>query len=71
MEDERIKTLEALQIAVQMEIDGKEYYQKASQTSGNQLGRELFQSLAAEEDIHRQEFEAIYNAIRNKKAARA
>ena len=68
MEDEQVKILEALRIAVQMEIEGKEYYQKASQTSGNQLGRELFQSLAAEEDIHRQEFEAIYNAIRNKKA---
>jgi len=68
MEDEQVKTLEALQIAVQMEIDGKEYYQKVSQSSGNQLGRELFQSLAAEEDIHRQKFEEIYNAIRNKKA---
>ena len=68
MEDEQVKILEALQIVVQMEIDGKEYYQKVSQSSGNRLGRELFQSLAAEEDIHRQKFEGIYNAIRNKKA---
>ena len=68
MKDEQVKTLEALQIAVQMEIDGREYYQKASQNSDNRLGRELFQSLAAEEDVHRQKFEEIYNAIRNKKA---
>ena len=68
MEDEQVRTLEALQIAVQMEIDGKEYYQKASQRSDNQLGRELFQSLAAEEDLHRQKFEEIYNAIQSKKA---
>ncbi len=68
MEDEQVKILEALQIVVQMEIDGKEYYRKVSQSSGNRLGRELFQSLAAEEDIHRQKFEEIYNAIRNKKA---
>jgi len=68
MEDGQVKTLEALQMAIQMEIDGKEYYQKVSRKSDNQLSRELFQSLAAEEDIHRQKFEEIYSAIRNKKA---
>jgi len=68
MEDAQIKTLEALQIAIQMESDGKEYYQKASQSTGNQLGRQLFQSLAAEEDLHRQKFEEIYNAVQSKKA---
>jgi rubrerythrin len=51
-----------------MEIDGKEYYQKASQSSDNQLGRELFQSLAVEEDIHRQKFKEIYDAIKSRKA---
>jgi len=65
---EHDKTLEALQIAIQMEIDGKEYYMKASQESGNELGKKLLQALATEEDIHRQKFEQIYNAIRNKKA---
>jgi len=68
METEQDKTLEALQIAIQMEIDGKEYYLKASQESSNELGKNLLHSLAAEEDIHRQKFEQIYNAIRNKKA---
>ncbi len=68
MEDKQVKTLEALQIAVQMEIDGKQYYQKASQSSDNQLGKKLFRSLAAEEDIHRRKFEEIYNAIQNEKS---
>ncbi len=68
MESEQDKTLEVLQIAIQMEIDGKEYYQKISQSSANQLGRELFKSLSAEEDVHRQKFEEIYEAIRSKKA---
>jgi len=68
METEQNKTLEALQIAIQMEIDGKEYYLKASQESNNELGKKLLQSLAAEEDIHRQKFQEIYSAIRNKKA---
>ena len=65
---EQDKALEALQIAVQMEIDGEEFYLKASQESSNELGRKLLQSLAVEEDFHRQKFEEIYDAIRSKKA---
>ncbi len=67
MVTEQGKTLEALQIAIQMEIDGKEYYLKASKESSNELGKKLLQSLAAEEDIHRQKFEEIYDTIRSKK----
>ncbi len=68
MVTEQDKTLEALQAAMQMETDGKEYYLKVSQKSSNELGKKLFQSLAAEEDVHRQKFEGIYSAIRDKKA---
>jgi len=68
MEDERNKTLEGIQFAIQMEIDGREYYQKASRESGNKVGRELFDWLAAEEDKHRQRFEHIYNSIKREKA---
>ncbi len=68
MIDEQDKTLQALQIAIHMEIDGKEYYLKASQESSNELGKKLLESLAAEEDIHRQKFEEIYDTIRNKEA---
>ena len=68
MKTEQDKTVEALQTAIQMEIDGKEYYLKASRDSGNDLGKKLLQSLASEEDIHRQKFEQIYDAIRSKKA---
>ncbi len=66
MATEQKKTLEALQYAVQMEIDGKGFYLKASQRSGNELGRKLLEQLAAEEDIHRQKFEAIYHALQEK-----
>ena len=68
MVTEQDKTLEGLQIAIQMEIDGKEHYLKASKESDNKLGRKLLQSLSAEEDIHRQKFEEIYEAVRSKKA---
>ena len=68
MEEEYGKTLEAIQFAIQMEIDGKQYYQKASRESVNKVGRELFEWLAAEEDKHRQRFEDIYNTIKEQKA---
>jgi len=68
MAEEIEKTLEALQTAVQMEIDGKEYYLKASRQSGNDLGRKLLEQLSSEEDLHRQRFEEIYGRIRDEKA---
>lgn len=67
MATERNKTTKALQTAIQMEIDGKEYYLKASQVSSNELGKKLLKSLASEEDTHRKMFEQIFEAIRNKK----
>jgi len=68
METEQDKTLKALQIAIQMEIEGKEYYLKASRESSHQAGKKLLQSLAGEEDVHRQKFEQIYRAIQAQKA---
>jgi rubrerythrin len=67
MSNEQDKTLGALQTALQMEIDGKEFYLKASQASKNKLGKELLKKLAAEEDIHRGLFQNIYNTIKSKK----
>ncbi|HEY82953.1 MAG TPA: ferritin family protein [Dehalococcoidia bacterium] len=68
MKPEQDKTLEGLQTAIQMESEGKEFYLKASQQSGNEAGRKLLETLAAEEDIHRRKFEEIYEAIRNQQA---
>ena len=67
MTSEQDKTLGALQTAIQMEIDGKEFYLKASQASSNELGKKLLKSLASEEDQHRKTFEEIYKTIRVKK----
>ncbi|MBM4432605.1 MAG: hypothetical protein FJ025_01215 [Chloroflexi bacterium] len=68
MVTEQDKTLRALQISIQMEIDGKEFYLKTSKSSGNELGKKLLHTLANEEDVHRQNFEKIYNAIQRKRA---
>jgi rubrerythrin len=64
MENEQARTLEVLQLAVRMEVDGKEFYQKASRKSSNKLAKELFRQLANEEDIHRKKFMEIYRALK-------
>jgi rubrerythrin len=67
MISEQDKTLKGLRIAIQMEIDGKEFYLKAGKESGNELGRKLLEKLASEEDNHRQRFEQIYTSIKAKR----
>ena len=67
MESEQNKTLQGLRVAIQMEVDGKAFYLKASRESGNEMGRKLLESLAAEEDTHRLKFEEIYRALEAKK----
>jgi len=67
IEDEQSRTIQGLKIAIQMEIDGKEYYQKAGRETGDAVGKELFTWLASEEDKHRSKFEQIYQAIKDKK----
>jgi rubrerythrin len=64
MANEQEITVKALQTSIQMEIDGKEFYKKASKASTNKLGKNLLKRLAEEEDIHRTVFENIYNTIR-------
>lgn len=61
------EVLEALRFAIQMELDGKEYYLQAGREAGDKLGKELFQWLAGEEDKHRQRFEQIYESLRKDK----
>ena len=67
MENEQARTIEVLQLAVRMEVDGKEFYQKASQKSSNKLAKGLFQQLANEEDVHRKKFVEIYEALKRGK----
>ena len=64
MENEQTRTMEILQLAVRMEVDGKEFYQKASRKSSNKLAKELFHELANQEDIHRKKFVQIYEALK-------
>jgi rubrerythrin len=63
MTDEQDTTLAALQTAIKMEVDGKAFYLKASRNSRNELGKKLLEKLAGEEDVHRRDFESIYQNI--------
>ncbi len=65
--NEQSQTVDAVKIAIQMEIDGKKFYRKAAQASSNNLGQKLFRQLATEEDLHRQKFESIFKAIQARK----
>jgi rubrerythrin len=64
---EQDKILKALKKAIDMEKDGKECYQRASQDSSNEVGRKLLQSLALEEDTHLHKFVEIYQVIQKEK----
>jgi len=59
---------QALKTALQMEIDGKEFYQKSGAQSSNLLVRKLFQHLAEQEDIHYGVIKEIYQRVTTKQA---
>lgn len=58
------KMVDILHTAIQMEVEGKEFYQQASRKSSNKLAKELFQRLANEEAEHQKKFEEIYEALK-------
>jgi rubrerythrin len=68
MTAEQERTREALQMAIQMEIDGRECYLGASRQSSNEVGRKLLRQLADEEELHQRKLVEIYEAISRKKA---
>ena len=65
MREDIKKTMEALQLAIQMEIEGRKFYLKANQESRNSLAKELFQTLADEEIIHQEKAKKIYDSLKN------
>ena len=50
--------------AIQMEIDGREFYLKAGEKSNNELARSLFKTLADEENLHQEKAREIYNTVK-------
>ena len=54
----------ALETALQMEVEGKEFYQKTGQKSVSPLVQELFKNLAAQEDVHYRRVEEVHAAVK-------
>lgn len=60
MEDERIN---ALKQALQMEKDGKAFYESALERSENELAKKIFVSLIKAEDRHIQKILQLYDSL--------
>ena len=58
------KAVNPLEIALQMETDGKEFYRKASERATDSLGKELFAQLADEEDYHAMKAKHIFESLK-------
>jgi len=67
MDNEHKQTLEAVETAIQMEKDGKQFYLEAADVCSNEVGKSLFNKLAAEEDIHLDRFTRIFESVRSEK----
>lgn len=63
MNSEVEKSTQALKTALQLEIEGKEFYQKSGEGMGNPLARKLFQHLAEQEDVHYKVIREIYETV--------
>ncbi len=56
----------ALEKALQMEIQGQEFYHKAGQKSDNPLAKDLFKHLVEEENVHIRKINEIYQGIKSR-----
>ncbi|NQT74287.1 MAG: ferritin family protein [Chloroflexi bacterium] len=55
--------MESLEIAIKMEMEGKEFYENASEKSSDNLGKSLFLRLSMEEDSHATKAREIANSL--------
>lgn len=61
-------SLAMLDKALEMERKGKDFYEKAASGCRNEIGREVFQTLRRDEDVHIARIVEIYNALANGEA---
>lgn len=54
---------EAIQTAIQLEKDGKAFFDQAAQETDNALGKKMFRKLAADEVRHLQTFKKMFQTI--------
>jgi len=62
------RSLEMLSTALEMEREGKTFYEKAVTTCQNELGREIFRMLMKDELLHMDRIGKIYQSLKGGKA---
>jgi rubrerythrin len=56
----KLNVKDAIKTAIQMEKDGHAFYTKAAEQTKSDLGRTVFESLAADELVHLETFQKIF-----------
>ncbi len=64
MSEQTRRMTSALETALQMEVEGKEFYQKTGQKSVSPLVQELFKHLAEQEDVHYRRVKEVHDAVK-------
>lgn len=64
MTNKKNSALKMLENALEMEEKGKNFYEKAANTCNNELGREMFKSLLADELVHIDRIREIFQSIK-------
>jgi len=68
MSDQNQQALEMLKTALSMEEEGEKFYKKAMESSKNDLGRAIFETLMKDERVHYGRILKIYNELKDKSA---
>ena len=55
--------VEAIKMAIQLEKDGRAFFEEAAQKTENQLGKKMFERLAKDEIDHLKTFQKIFDAV--------
>ena len=55
--------VEAIKMAIQLEKDGREFFEEAARKTENQLGKKMFQRLAKDEIDHLKTFQKIFDTV--------
>lgn len=65
---ENEKLIKMVEDALNLELEGKKFYEEASRKAKNQLGKKVFASLAEDEEIHYERIKEIYSSLQSEGA---
>lgn len=68
MKEDLQRAMKMLSTALEMEERGKAFYQRAVSTCKNDMGKEIFQTLMEDEDVHMVRIRSIYETLNGKQA---